>query len=1198
MKKLLNKIRFDKPFLKFDLKMKLTTIFLLTTLSVMHAGVSYSQKAKISFNANNMTVAKVIEKLEYTTDYRFVYNVRSVDLDRMIDISLTNVSMENILSVIFNNTGTDFKISGSHIILSAKKAPEETKPKPVVKEAQDFIVKGRVTDEKGMPLVGAAISDNGSGRGVQTDFNGEYQIIAVSSETTLAFAYLGFERQEIKVEGRSVINVVLKEDVLELEGLVLKTGYQDISAEKATGSFSSLKAKDFQEQRLSSLDNILEGRIVGYQNGKIRGTTTMTGKSTPLYVIDGFPVENTKLTPYSTIEENLPNLNLEDIETITVLKDAAASSIYGARAANGVVVITTKKAKAGQTNISFSSNLTITPYRNYTGNLTDSADIISLERGWADGNPNLKTANASTYSQSLLNNAVFTSLGMQTILNGYAGNISQTEMNGRLDQLGSQGYKYYDDVAKYAKRDQYFLQHNLSLGKATETNTFNASLTYKSNQFEDMYSENETVGLNLKNSTEINSWLSLDLGSYTNFGKGDTQSYLPTNPASVSNNPGYKYMPYNQLVNDDGTNFVSTPESRYNAFTLNSIKNYGLYDMNITPMDELGRNLTESKNFLNRTFAKFNVKFSNAFTYNAMFQYEFGSDRANQLFDKDSYYVRSMVNSMVTIANNKAVYNLPYGDIIKNTEQITNAYNFRQQLNFNKTFNEKHDVSAIAGMEIRHTKLQFNTNTRYGYDAQTLGFAPVNQADLLKVYGSVFGGSMIQDDFSLEKELLNRYVSVYGTGGYTYDKKYSVSGSLRWDRSNLWGTDSEYQNKPTWSAGAGWNIDKESFFTASWVDALKVRVSYGIGGNIAKDSAPYLTAYYNSNPNVGGNQGTVSARPNPELSWEKTTTTNVGLDFSFFKNRLGGTLDYYNKKGENLLASRQGIPTEGWGYSTYKINNGEMTNKGIEVSLRGTIVKTPSFSWDAAVLYANNKNNVDYVNVKAPVYYLQLDHADSFPRVGTNFNSIYGYKWAGLSSTGIPQVYDASGTAVKYNPGQLEAIEDYGSTVPTHSGSFHTSANYKNFSLSALFIYELGHKVRNSFLPMLNNSYNGAAGGYVTDITVVNNHIADRWMQPGDEAFTNIPRAVYEYDPEFNSDSRTIYSYADINILDASNVRLSNISLAYQMPAALIKKVKLDGIRFNLNAENVYTFAKSRDAKFILGGFTSPSFVLGVNVNF
>jgi TonB-linked SusC/RagA family outer membrane protein len=1195
MKKLLNRIRFDKPFLKFDLKMKLTTLFLLTTLTVMQAGVTYSQKAKMSFNANNMTVAKVIEKLEYTTNYRFVYNVRSVDLNRTINVNESNASIETILNTIFNNTGTDYKVSGNHIVLMAKKSPAE---KPIEKAEADFIVKGRVTDEKGMPLPGAAVSDNGSGRGVQTDFNGEFQIIAVSSETTLAFAYLGYIRQEIKVEGRSVINVVLKEDTLELGEIVITTGYQNINKEQVTGAVSTLKATDYQEQRLSGLNKILEGRVVGYQNGKIRGTTTMTGLSTPLYVIDGFPVENTKLTPYASLEENLPSLNLEDIETITVLKDAAASSIYGARAANGVVVITTKKAKAGKTNISFSSNLTITPYRNYTDNLTNSADIIGLERGWAAGNPNLQGANAGTYSQSLLNNAVYTSLGMQAILKGYAGVTSQTEANNTLNTLAGQGYKYYDDVAKYAKRDQYFMQHNISLGKATDSNTFNASLTYKDNQLEDRYSENQTVGLNLKNSTQITSWLSLDLGSYTNFGKGDTQSYNPFNAPTNTLNTGYKYQPYNQLVNNDGTNFVSTAASRYNTFTQQSIQNYGLYSMDITPMDDLGRNLVGTKNFLNRTFAKFNVKFSNAFTYNAMFQYEYGSDRASQLLSKDSYAVRSKVNGLVTIANNKAVYNLPYGDILNETNQFSNAYNFRQQLNFDKTFNNKHEVSAIAGMEIRHTKLEYNNNTRYGWDEQTLSFTPVNQASLLQVYGTVFGGSMQQSDFSLEKELQNRYVSVYSTGGYTYDKRYSVSGSLRWDRSNLWGTDNKYQNKPTYSIGAGWNINKESFFNVDWIDALKLRGSYGIGGNVAKDSAPYLTAYYGANSNVGGIQGSVSNRPNPELSWEKTTTTNIGLDFTFFKSRLSGTLDLYNKKGEDLLASSQGIPTEGWGYSTYKINNGEMTNKGIEVSLRGTIVKTASFSWDAQVLYAYNKNKVDYVNVKAPVYYLQLDYPMSFPRVGTSFNSIYGYKWAGLSSTGIPQVYDASGTAVKYNPGQIDAIKDYGSTVPAHSGSFHTAVNYKNFSLSALFIYELGHKVRNTFLPMLATNYNGAAGGYITDITVTNNHIADRWMQPGDEAFTNVPRAVYEYDPEFNSDSRTIYSYADINILDASNVRLSNISLAYQMPKDLIKRVKLDGVRFNLNAENVYTFAKSRDAKFMLNGFQSPSFVFGVNVNF
>ncbi|WP_456311802.1 SusC/RagA family TonB-linked outer membrane protein [Pseudomonas shirazensis] len=1196
MKKLLNKIRFDKPFLKFDLKMKLTTLFLLTTLTVMQAGVTYSQKNKISFNANNMTVSKVIEKIEYTTDYRFVYNVRFVDLNRIVNVDASNVYIEQVLNSIFKDTDTDYKVSGNHIMLVARKTPAN---KPLEKQSvlnndQDFIVKGKITDEKGMPLVGATIADNGSGRGVLTDFNGEYQIIAVSGETTLAYDYLGYIRQEIKVEGRSVINVVLKEETVQLEGLVLTTGYQNISAEQATGSFSSLKAKDFKEQRLSSLDAILEGRIVGYQDGKIRGTTSMRGLVTPLYVIDGFPIENTKYSETFNVVENLPSLNIEDIETITVLKDAAASSIYGARAANGVVVITTKKAKSGKTTVSFSSNLTVTPYRNYTGNLTDSGDIIDLERGWAAGNPNLKTANSATYSQSLLNNAVFTSQGMQTILNGYAGNISQADMNNRLDQLGSQGYKYFDDVAKYAKRDQYFIQHNVSLGKATGSNSFNASVTYKGNKFEDKYTDNESVGINLKNSTQVNSWLSIDLGTYINYSKGNTQSYN----ALTQFGAGYKFEPYNQLVNADGSNFTSTAASRYNNFTLESIKNYGLYSMDITPMDEFGRNLTENKNFLNRTFAKFNVKFSPFFSYNAMFQYEYGADRGSQLREKESYSVRSQVNGLVTIANNKAVFNLPYGDILKETNQFTNAYNFRQQLNFDQNFNGVHDVTAIAGMEIRHSKVEYGDNTRYGYDDQILSFTPINQADLLKVYGTVFGGSLNQNNFAAQRELVNRYVSLYGTGGYTYDKRYSLSGSLRWDRSNLWGTDSKYQNKPTWSTGAGWNIDKESFFKVAWVDMLKLRASYGIGGNIAKITGPYLTASYSANPNVGGNQGYITSRPNPELSWEKTTTTNIGLDFSLFQNRLGATFDLYNKKGQDLLASSVGVPTEGWGYSTYTLNNGEMTNKGFEVSLKGTIVKTPSFSWDASVLYAHNKNEVTYVNVEAPVYYLQLDYPSAYPRIGKNFNSIYGYKWAGLSSTGLPQVYDKSGTAVKYNPADLGAIEDYGSTVPTHSGSFHTSVNYKNFSLSALFIYELGHKIRNTFLPMLNNNYSSALGGYVTDITTVNKSIVDRWQQPGDEAITNVPRAVYEYDPEFNYDSRTIYSYADINILDASNVRLSNVSLAYQLPESLLKRVKLQDVRFNLNAENVFTLAKSRDAKFLLGGYQSPSLVFGVNINF
>ncbi|MGS2763035.1 SusC/RagA family TonB-linked outer membrane protein [Sinomicrobium sp. M5D2P9] len=1185
MKKLINTMRQSSFALKFDLKMRLALLLLFISLFRIQAS-SYSQNVKISVDLEQVTVGEFFKTVESMTSYRFLYNHRDVNISRKISVYAWKEPLSLVLNRVFKDTNISHRVVDHQIVLNT--FTSKTVKSDGRDDLQEKLISGRVMDKNGMPLLGVTVLIKGTQQGTSTDEEGHFEIIAEEGDI-LVFSYIGFSKREIPVGAEQEINVRLTEQANEL-GEITVTGYQTISSERTTGSFSKLKTDDFKSQRLNSLDAVLEGRIVGYQDGVIRGVTSMNGLTTPLYVIDGFPVEKTRYDGIYGLEENLPDLNIEDIESITVLKDAAAASIYGARAANGVVVITTKKAKAGETNISFSSNLTVSPYKYYTGNLTNSADIIGLEQEWANGNPNLQGAGSAAYASSLLDNAVYTSQGMQTLLNYYAGNISESESNSVLGRLGASGFQYYDDLDKYAKRDQYYQQYNISFGRATKNNSFNASVTYKDNKFEDRYSEDNSLGINLRNSTEITDWLTMDVGTYIHFNNADEQAYDALNP-------GFVYQPYNRLVNEDGTSFTSTAASRYNNSTLQSLDTYNMYNMDITPMDELGRNIRERKNFLNRTYAKFNVKLSDAFSYSAMFQYEYGVERINQLKDKNSYEVRQRVNSLATISpGNMAVYNLPYGDISFNSNQYSNAYNFRQQLNFDKLFNNIHDVSIIAGTEMRHSKLEYSDYTRYGYDSQTLTFTPVNQADLLQVYGSVFGGYMSQNDFSAERELLNRYVSVYGNAGYTYDARYTVTGSLRWDRSNLWGTDNKYQNKPTWSAGASWNIDNETFFKPSWVNMLKLRFSYGIGGNVAKNSAPYLTAYYRSNNNVGGIQGNVQSRPNPELSWEKTTTTNIGIDFSIFNNRLKGTVDLYNKKGEDLLANSNGVPTEGWGYSTYTLNNGEMTNRGIEISLDGSILRTPNFSWDAGLLYAYNKNKVTYVNVEAPAYYLQLDHSSAYPRVGKNFNSIYGYKWAGLSNTGLPQVYDASGAAVSYNPADLEAIEDYGTTVPVQSGSFRTSISYKKFSLSALFIYELGHKIRNTFLPMFNNSYSGATGGYITNIRTVNDRIRDRWLNPGDEAHTDVPRTVYEYDPDYSYDLQSIYSYADVNILDASNLRLSNVSLAYQT-SELAFGLGIENIRINFNVENVFTIARSRDAKYLLGGYQTPNFVLGFNVN-
>lgn len=1063
-----------------------------------------------------------------------------------------------------------------------------------VGRASGITVRGTVSDVDGEPLVGATIriaNSKNVSSGAITDMDGKYSISVPSESAVLEFSFVGFANQALKVGTSRILNIVLKTDDQLLDEVVV-TGYQTISKERATGAFSKVSGEKLQEQRLNSLSTLLEGRVAGYANGLVRGTTTMNGVTNPLYVIDGFPVESTRYTPQGNLIENIPDLNMEDIESITVLKDAAAASIYGARAANGVVVIVTKKASKGRTEVSFSSTFTFSPYSFYKDRLTNSADVIDLEKEWAEKNPNLQGSGASSYAANLLKYRVYTNQGITAILNAYAGNSTQNEMNATLNALSAKGYNYYDDTKKYTKTNPFYQQYNLSIGKATEKNNFKVSLTYKNNQYENKYSDDSSFGLNIINSTDITDWLRLDVGSYTKYTNATTQTYDPLSP-------GYTYMPYDGLVDAQGNPYISTAESRYSQDIVDRIKTNRLYSMNITPLDEIGRNLGKEKNFLNRSFVKLNFKLTDWLKYEAMFQYEYGVDRYNKLSDKESYSVRSKVNGLATAsANGQTTYNLPYGDINYDRRQYSSAYGFRQQLNFNRTFAGKHDLAMILGSEIRSTKLEYKDEIQYGYDREMLSYIPIDAASLLKRYNGLLGGRFYSSDLGFQKENVDRFVSFYGNAAYTYDDKYTASGSLRWDRSNLWGTDSKYQNKPIWSVGASWNINKEDFFHVSWVDMLKFRLSYGIGGNVAKNAAPYLTASYSVNPNVGGTKATVGFRPNPELSWEKTTTTNVGVDFSLFKNRLNGSVEYYDKKGVDLLANANGVPTEGFGYSTYKINNGEMTNRGVELSLSGDLIRTKDFLWNVNLMYAYNKNNVTYVNVKAPMYILQLDYPSSHPRVGTPYNSIYGYKWAGLNEKGLPQVYDENGEKTTTAPTSLDAIYDLGSTVPSHTGSLGSSLQYKDWQMSFIVIYQLGHKIRNTDLPYLQSTNNSLMGQYMTSIGAVNKDIKNRWRNAGDEAHTDVPAVIFAESSDYYYGSYFVYSYADINVLDASNIRLSNISLSYRLPQTFCKKIFLKNARLQFNVENLYTFAFEKRAKYLLGGYNSPNYVWGLYLNF
>ena len=1143
---------------------------------------SASAQENYEVNCSNLRLSEVLKEVTRETGYSFVYNNTSLDLSRTVTVNVSSPDINVVLEAVFEGTGITWILMDKQIALRQEEVPQnnqEAAPQQGVRK-----IRGQVLDNEDIPLVGADVLVKGTTAGVYTDVDGYYEIeVPDNPEVSLVFNFFGMKPHEELIGSRDRINVILFPDVEMLDAVVV-TGYQTISKERTTGAFAKVNSEQFETQRISNVSTMLEGRVAGLTDGQIRGVTSMNGLTTPLYVIDGFPVEKTTNDGYGNWVESVPDINPEDIQSITVLKDAAAASIYGARAANGVVVITTKRAQKDQMNVSFSATLSIQPYSTYADKyLADAATMVELEREWAAQNPNLQGAGAAAYAQGLLDDNTFTTQGIRALLRGYAGQMTQSEVDAQLAALAAMGYSYYDDIKRYGARNPFSQQYNLSFGRGSEKNTFNASITYRNNLESDKYTDNDDIGINIQNTTQITKWLTLDVGTYLNYGSGSTQSFSLFSP-------GYTYMPYDRLVNGDGSYYTNRQEDRYSAYNMSILNSNGLYNLDITPLDEIKMNLTRQKNFSNRTYARLAIKFTDWLKYTASFQYEYANYATEQLRSKDSYDVRNTVNTYASAnGDGTATFNIPYGNIYFTSNNITRAYNFRQQLDFNKTFAGKHEVTALVGTETRENKNNYENRTLYNYDPDLMTYSLIDQVGLSSM-GSIWGwGSFTTQNTAYLLELINRYVSFYGNAAYTYDGRYTVTGSIRWDKTNLFSTGSKYQKRPIWSVGASWNIDREEFMQgADWVNMLKLRFSYGIGGNIAKNSAPYMTAYFGSNQHVGGISGTIQSRPNPNLRWEKTATTNVGVDFSLLDNRLSGTVEYYYKNGTDLLANTNGVPTEGWGYSTYTINNGEMVNEGFEISLNGTAVSTSDWRFDIGAIFSYNRNEVTYVNVEAPVSFLLIDYPAAYPRIGNPYNAIYGYQWAGLSAQGTPQLYDRNGELYDdMTPSDIEDLLYFGTTVPVYSGALNLNLRWRNWELAAQFLFEGGHKMRNTSLPFINGS-----------IAPVSNRITDRWQQPGDEAHTDVPRYISSENPLYNYNYYTMYAQSSVNIIDASNLSLNNLSLTYRLPSNACSKLAMKGARIMAAAENLFMVAASPEAKYLLGGYNKPTFILGVYLNF
>lgn len=1076
-----------------------------------------------TIKVHDKEIRTVIELLQKQTGLHFMYEEQTLQGVQKISLNYQNTSIIKILDDLCTQASLNYEIKRDLILLSKKVKPVATPSTPAT------VITGLVTDENGEGLVGVNVVIRQTKTGTITDMDGHFSLKANPGDI-LDFTFIGMEDKTVKITSNTKkLNITMPTSSMALDDVVV-TGYQTLSKERASGSFATVSSKDMEGKLQTSLIDRLEGTVAGmtsYRGLQIRGVSTINGTQTPLYVVDGVPYEGT-----------IAAINPSEVTNVTVLKDAAAASIYGARAANGVIVITTKNGTSGSTKVSYNGNIRFTPiYDTDYQNLMNSAEFVDFQQTLFNINPGTQPGEGYYMNEV-----------RQLLFNHKNGKLSDDELNSQLDIYRHRDRK--DQAMKtFVRTPAVTHQHNLSLTGGSEKYNYALSLNYLKELPYDKNTDSDRLGFNLKNTLRFTKWFQTDiniLGSIYRQDKKNGHSGV----GDISNSSKASYLVYW----DEAGNELPWYQQKSQG-EIDRLIGVGLVDETYYPLQEVGRRQSTTKdNYLN---INANLKFiiSKDLTFNLIFSKDFGNTHVKTLSDKDSYTVRNMINDAAQITDKGIVYNIPAGGQIQESRSDKNAYTVRAQVNYNKQIADKHQFSIIAGGERRAIKTTGTSMSKVGYDDNSLSFKLIDENLLAsKITGTqsltgtfTYGGS---SGFSYNE---NRYVSFYGNASYTFNERASLTGSIRIDQSNLFGTDPKYQYRPLWSIGGQYTILKNKF---GWIDRLAARMTYGINGNIPKTTGPFLTIQNSGINQWTGDYSSSIANPaNSGLRWEKTGVYNVAIDFNLFKNRLNGSIEYYDKKTSDLLHNKTMDPTLGWG--SIMVNYGKMYNRGVEITLKSLNIATKDFSWNTVLNFSYNKNKLTELEETKTdaIYYISGPQL----RVGKPMNGLYSVRWAGLDEAGAPQAYKANGEIVKsFANLTTDDLVYSGSSTPPYAASLSNRFSYKNFSLSILFTYYGGNVMRGMFGNYLINT------GYSTNQDKLTGNF---WQKPGDE---NDPSKAPALKMNASTNIQNLWKAADRHIQKGDFLKLNEISLGYTLPTSLLKKTFIKGMRCMLQITDIH----------------------------
>lgn len=1125
----------------------------------------YAQRITISLqNAPLEVIFNSIEK--QAPPYKFIYDASLLQRATKVSLHVNDVTLLEVLDLCFKDQPFTYVIINKTIALQEKANFRELPRGPT-----GLTIKGKVVNETGAPLASATISTQNSNKYTTTDENGEFLLTNVLENDSLTISTISYSTERIKAQGNKNLVVTLKAIVSELSEVIISNGYQKQSATRATGSIvkisNDLFNRSVSTNVLDRLDGITSGLLFNknIQEGtnqssiSIRGRSTIYANPNPLIILDNFPYTG-----------NPDNINPNDVESITVLKDAASASIWGAYAANGVIVITTKAGKYNQPiQLSVNSNITIgnKPDLYYQPTLS-SSDLIEVQR----------FLYGMHYYDDRESNLTAIPPAVEIMIKERMGELSATDASTQLNALGQQDNR--EELKKYFYRTSINQQYALSASGGGTNNQYYFSAGYDKNLNNTVGNEYNRITLNANNSY---AWLNrkLELTTGVIFSASTTQN----------NNYGQADIryPYENLVGINGTSLATTRD--YRLPFVDTAGQGRLLDWQFRPLDEIG--LADNKTNLTDYRINIGLKYQlfNDLSAAVLYQYNKGVSDQQNLHNQQTYFTRDLINQFSQINGTSITRPIPLGDILDKSTQNYTAHNFRGQLNYQHSWNENHALSAIGGAEIRRFDNQGSVTRLYGYNRDRQTHAIV---DYITNFPSYQNPSKLQPIPYKDKDQFSkdRYVSYYVNAAYTFHKRYILSASARKDESNIFGVRTNQKGVPLWSAGLAWEVNKEPFYHAqNWLPYLKLRVTHGYNGNVDRTVSAFTSAVIDGINNWGATTASISNPPNPALRWEKVQMTNIGVDFGTLHNTITGSIEYYIRKATDLIGNSPLDPTTGT--SIFRGNTADMRGNGIDITLTTQNSKGKNFRWTSNLIFSYTNNKVTEYKVRLATVGNYLSTGQLNPLKGNPLYTLYSLNWQGLDPlTGDPVGLLMGAPSKDYiaifGSNNFNDLQKEGSQVPVFFGSLRNNLSWKQLQLSFNITWKGGYYFRAPSIQYYDLFVERLAGQA---------DFSRRWQKPGDENHTQVPSMVL-----VNNGFRDLfYSYSNLLVEPGDHIRLQDIQLSYEVNKKSFIKSPVQRLRVYAYINNIGLLWKANDRGIdpdYASGVPIPrSIALGINVD-